>query len=168
MRRSLAIAVLFVVAAPLSARAQATDSLPRNEPVRIMRTSMPGIWQEGRIQAWPEGGMVLRLSPTESTTIPLTDLARFQTRTGTRGHTGAGALVGGLVGLGAGLAWVALADPDANETVRAVAVLTYFTLPGAGLGALVGSRIRSSAWEDAPLPREPWHDPGASLRAANR
>jgi len=168
MSRSPAIVVILAAGLPMPARAQVPESLPPNDPIRLMRVSVPGIWQQGRVQAWPDGSVVLRLSPSDTMTIPLDDIARFQTKTGTRRHTGPGALVGGLAGLGAGLAWLAIANPDTDDTARGFIVVTYFALPGAGLGALVGARIRTPAWEDAPLPGESWHDPGGARRGASR
>jgi hypothetical protein len=87
----------------------------------------------------------------------VTQIERLET-TGGQGldkrPIGKGAVIGGGIGLAAGMVFAAAAtpsDPD-KEYSRALTGALGFGV-GAGLGALVGTRNNSQRWVNVPLPR---------------
>ncbi len=82
--------------------------------------------------------------------LPLAAVQRIEVSRGTRGKTAVGALVGLAVGTVATAVFLATFcnDPDtlcaSDEHVRAFAVIA---LPATGVGAIVGTLVRSERWE---------------------
>ncbi|MEJ2370041.1 MAG: hypothetical protein P8Y07_04225 [Gemmatimonadales bacterium] len=109
---------------------------------------------------------------------PLESLSRVEVSAGTRSHWLAGAAIGFVVG--GTVAYVALssggstsicdrsANQDAVSVGECIALATAVGgLPGFGLGALVGTFIRSERWQEVPLNRlrvSAGPAPGAGLR----
>jgi|SRR5688572_4735740 len=70
-----------------------------------------------------------------------------------RGHAKAGAYLGGLIGLGySGLFAAALSVESDSDSGGLVAFVALGTAASAGVGALLGSLIKSTRWRPAPLP----------------
>ena len=85
-------------------------------------------------------------------------IARLQVRVGRRGHAGRGAIIGGVVGLVAG---IACANQEPGWlTPTPEQCLAGYTLSGLATGALIGVLIRSDVWAPAVLPaRRPAQPP---------
>lgn len=76
------------------------------------------------------------------------DIERFA---GRRGHGGAGARIGAVAGLAAGILSGATAKRESQfvtiSAAGAVLIAALVTGAGAGLGAVIGSTVRSDRWE---------------------
>jgi hypothetical protein len=75
-------------------------------------------------------------------------IARLQVRVGRRGNAGRGALIGGLLGAGLGIACAS----EEGGWVTPEQCLLSGTLSGAGVGLLIGALIRSDVWAPIALP----------------
>ena len=105
-----------------------------------------------------------RFSQTETVneTLSLDSISGLRIPAGTRIHPGAGAVVGGLLGIVVGA--LAYTPPPTNCTVNSLCFEKLGELPGRigsaslgglvgiGLGALIGSAIHSTRW----APVSPW------------
>jgi hypothetical protein len=76
-------------------------------------------------------------------------VARLQVRVGRRGNAGIGALVGGAVGLGLGIACAT----EESGFVTPEACLAGYTVLGAGTGLVIGLLVRTDVWAPVALPR---------------
>lgn len=84
-------------------------------------------------------------------TVNMSALQSLQVSGGSRGHSGAGALIGGAAGLAFGIAAVIAAqddtwfEPTAGEAAAAMLVTTGV---GALAGTLIGAMIRTEQWTE--------------------
>ncbi len=100
-------------------------------------------------------------APTSKTvSVPLGPRSRLEVSRGQRSRAGKGALIGGLVGGGAGLLLgVAAASENSGSSFFEVgpgevaAVTGMLGALGAGVGALIGAGSRMDRWEPIELPR---------------
>lgn len=161
-------AACVLVLAPASAPAQ-TEGAP--EPGARVRLTLPcpPSGEFPRTGICIVQGSLVRLTPDTVTVTSggrtagheLAGLQRFQVRSGTKSYWLAGAAVGFMVG--GGLTYVALsgggstgpcnrsANQDALGTEECLALTAAGALATAGLGALIGWRVRSEQWDDVPL-----------------
>ncbi len=111
---------------------------------------------------------------------PLESVSRVEVSTGTKSHWLTGAAIGFVVG--GTVAYVALSsggstsicDQSANQDAASVGECIALStavggLPGFGVGALVGTFIRSERWQEVPLNRlrvSAGPEPGAGFRLA--
>jgi len=82
--------------------------------------------------------------------IPMAEISKLERSTGRHGHTLAGLGVGAGIGLGLGLAAAASSDPNSFVEIGASEVAVG-TVLFAGVGALVGTLVRSESWVEVPL-----------------
>lgn len=109
-------------------------------------------------------GDTIALAVAGSTTsYSLNALRRLEVSGGRRSHWLAGAGVGFLVGAGAAFAVLysggstslcnQSANQDAMSSGECIGLTALGGLAGAGLGAVIGSRLRSERWQDVPIER---------------
>lgn len=103
--------------------------------------------------------------------IDLTALHRLEVSRGTRSHAGRGALIGGAIGLLNGVVATSIGRSSGGEEglSSGQAFLLFggvCAAPGAGTGALIGSRVKTQQWEAVPAPRpgDSTADPHAGSR----
>ena len=88
-------------------------------------------------------------------TIPWSAVTKLEYSAGRHGHTGSVALIGGLVGLLAGIAAGVIVNQSEDFDDYGGAVTTGTGLAGlvlgAGIGAIIGSTHHSDDWMDLPL-----------------
>lgn len=115
---------------------------------RLTRDSLSVSDRSGQLQSWPWESVTLLERPV-----------------GRRGHAGTGALVGGAVGLAVGAFAGATAHRESQfievDTGGAVLIAAVVTGVGAGLGAIIGSTVRSDRWlaQRPEVVRPPATDP---------
>jgi hypothetical protein len=91
-------------------------------------------------------------SDTVARTIPREAIAALEVGH-RRGHAKAGAYLGGLIGLGySGLLAAVVSVESDSDPGGLVAFVVLGTAASAGVGALLGSLIKSTSWRPAPLP----------------
>jgi len=91
--------------------------------------------------------------------IPWAYTSRLELSMGRHGNAGRGALYGALIGLVAGVVIGVTIGRDENggensdnlETEGGVALGLGGLLAGAGIGAIVGGRLKTDDWRDVPL-----------------
>jgi hypothetical protein len=98
-----------------------------------------------------------------TTSYGLNALRRLEVSRGRRSHWLAGAGVGFLVGAGAAVAVLysggstslcnQSANQDAMSSGECIGLTALGGLAGAGLGAVIGSRLRSERWQDVSIER---------------
>jgi hypothetical protein len=134
--------------------------------VRVTTHSAPGLATAGTLESWNGHSLELSGSGFAPQTIPLSDLAKLEISRGKKGHWLAGTLIGTGLGIGAGLLAASannVDDPASNDPFSGFAasvseqgvdmsIVFVSTLAGAGLGALVGSLIKTEKWEEVPIP----------------
>jgi len=167
----LAPTFLVVIAllphAPDFLAAQTTEAaVPPGSRIRVTANSARYAPQLGVLQAWQPESLVLDRPGLEPLTVALPDVIKLEISRGKKGHWLTGTLVGTAVGIGAGLiianaSSVTGESPNDPLTGFAAAVseqgmdmsiVLVSTVAGAGLGALVGSLIRTESWEEIPMP----------------
>lgn len=89
--------------------------------------------------------------------VPIASVARLERSRGRRSNAGRGALIGGLIGGGAGLLLGIAASAEEGNIVEVgpeeiVVVTAIMGAAGAGLGALIGSASKRERWEPMPVP----------------
>jgi len=92
-------------------------------------------------------------------TIPWAAVHRFEYSTGRHGNAGSGALYGALIGLLAGVVTGITigkeeGGAEGNEDLAAEGGFVLGAgglLVGAGIGAIVGGRLKTDDWQDVPL-----------------
>jgi hypothetical protein len=126
-------------------------------PVRYAARSDSTAFVGGRLVSLNADSLVVErlvAGPTRSawitSSVPTASVARLQVRVGRRGNPGRGALIGGALGMLAGIGcanddsgWV---SPTPGECMVAG------VLSGAGTGALIGLLIRSDVWAPVDVP----------------
>ena len=88
--------------------------------------------------------------------IPLASVTRLDVSRGRVSCTGRGILTGSLASLALGLGLLASASPeDIGDAPPAAGLifLAVFTVPGAVIGGIVGSKVGGERWEPVPLDR---------------
>lgn len=144
------IAALVLVGVVQASPVLAQDA-PAPAPGTRVRVTVPAV------EDWPITG-VLRRAGTDTLwleregielAIPRAQIERFQVSRGRRSHWFTGALVGGLVGAGAGaVPAIGLAQAGYDDTeILAVAGFGI----GAAAGGILGALIRSERWQVAPV-----------------
>lgn len=146
----LLVIVLAVGWGP-QATAQATDSLRVGARVQVRSLAMGTF--VGEVHSLSSDSLTVRLRDDLLSAVPWSSLSSVQVSTGRRSHAAVGALVGFAVGtaLAGYLACCTEYEDPGSGTAFAIGV-ALFGLPGAGLGAVVGSQIRTDVWRDVPLP----------------
>ena len=148
------VALSFLASAsnpPLAA--QGTASVGAGDRVRV--TTARGTTHDGLVHTLRPGALELGAAG-ESVTLLITSVELLEVHRGTRGRAGRGALIGALVSGVIGAVWARQWCVTASNCVQHRLVVAGFgvgLLPGALLGAAVGSLVRSDRWEEVPLER---------------
>ena len=146
------------------------QSLPYGKKVRIALVTPGNVgatWQSGTLVYSVEDSLVLRNTTPYGgrevqVAVPLASADRMQVRTGSKGHSLTGFIVGGSIGFaggaaaGIGLSYMSILgespDPGTGDVVGAAiggGILGGFVL--GCVGSLVGALVRTDKWEDVPL-----------------
>lgn len=142
----------FLMVPPGTAAAQAVvgESMRLESGTRI-RISGPGVRREGVLVEWRGDTALARIDASgEVVVIPPQAVAGIEVYHGTGSRAGKGAVIGGAIGMGAGLLLVAVAASDewtAPTAGEAVRVVLFFTAVDAGIGALIGAAVRHARWK---------------------
>jgi hypothetical protein len=120
--------------------------------IRVYRVAEPGGAVTGKFVARDETALqVATDSAGPPLRIPLAEVSRLERSSGKHGHTLLGLGVGGVVGLGLGVAGAATTG-GANDLVQVgTGEVALVTAVFAGAGALLGTVIRSDSWTEVPL-----------------
>lgn len=157
--------VLAWIASPIGLRAQDGAMIGKGDRVRIATTDFDALC-DGEVVARSSEGLSVDCWRPSSGTWELVDfrlasITGMEVYRGTKSHAGEGALIGGLIGAGFGLAAGIAAsghDCDAHhwdwdgcwwwgdEEMIPLTTITSGLL-GAGVGALIGMLNRSERWE---------------------
>lgn len=154
--------LLVVLAANLSAQ----DELPLELGDRV-RISAPTIQHDpfvGTVVSMDVESWSLDVEGrTELLVLPLNDMKKLEVSHGSTSRAGRGAIIGGSIGfvvgavLGYGLIEVVNlsneSGGDVSSVLGAAVGGVIVALPGAGIGALIGSLNKVDRWEDVPLDR---------------
>jgi hypothetical protein len=93
----------------------------------------------------------------ESIEVPFNAVTRLERSLGTRRNIGKAALIGGLVGAGAGAAFVGIASGSEGCEGPCSGWVLVFSALGGGAGAIVGSGVgalhKTEHWEGVPVGR---------------
>lgn len=144
--KTLAAAACLLVS--IEASAQDAATLPPGLRVRV--TNASGARLTGRIHASDAETLTVAGPRGRFVQVPRADVARLEVGFG-RSYAVQGAVAGGLLGLGAGLA-IDTADTDGCGC-RALVVSPFTAMAGTGVGYLIGKFIRPARWSDVPLDR---------------
>ncbi len=134
---------------------------PVGSRVRVTTSAEPASELVGAVEAWGPASVTVREESAEplATQVPLSDVARLEMSRGSQGHAGTGAWIGGGIGLAAGVAlaiFAAGADDDGLDnlggTSGVILGVGATTALGAGVGALIGSAVRTERWEEISIP----------------
>ena len=151
----------------LTASSTITHAQGAPGPERV-RLSSRGDRRIGTLMSANQDSIVIRDDASRRVATPSFAVTAFERSDGRHGHAGTGAWVGALCGFAVGALVVreqgagGLAGYDASDA----APLVVGPLIGTGVGALVGTFIRTEQW--APVPR-PWRitiDPEGPTRLA--
>jgi hypothetical protein len=145
-----------------------TTPAPAPEPgarIRFLARAATGGYVVGRLIDFRADTIVFeRFVPGDAgakwvpASLPADSIALLQVRIGRRGNAGRGALIGGAVGLGLGLA---CAGQDAGWFQPAPEeCLVSGLVTGAGTGLLIGLLVRSDVWAPTAVPRRADTAPG--------
>ncbi len=120
---------------------------------------LPEKWLVGRVVQQGRDSVVLRIAGEERPVrLAWADVSAASVSHGVHSHGAAGAAVGGAVGLG--LVGLVLTDTELwSDTAPLGVVFAVAALGPTALGALIGSRVRSTRWSS-------YNPPGVSLRSA--
>ena len=145
------------------------DPLPSLPFGQYVRLNAGGKWQYGRLDYAGEDTLILRGGNFEGdgddrVAMPVSTIQRMQTRTGLKSQTVVGFSIGGIIGVvGGAVAGAALCDPSAtiaggspNCADAPIPEVVGGFIGGivmGGLGALIGSAIKTDRWEEVPLDR---------------
>jgi len=141
---------------------------PQLAPGQQVRATAPAFGLErahATIEAVAGDTLVLRAATSQR--VPFASQERLEVRTGRRSHWLLGAGAGFVVGAGVtyvllrsdppGNVGTALCDQSGNQdaigTGECLGLAALGGLAGAGLGALIGSFIKSDTWEEVPRER---------------
>ena len=158
------ISVLLGFALPTGITAQERPPVVEGARVRVSATEFGGKWCTGTLVDWSADTLTARCWRTrerqwEEFEFPVSSISSLEVSRGKKSNVGKGALIGGLLGAGAGLVGglaVANLAEGLDEPSSTDITLTYtvlFGLVGAGLGAIIGSASKSDLWEEVPLDR---------------
>ena len=109
-------------------------------------------WGSDTLYVVPDGAS----QDVRARAISLSSLSRLEISRGQKSNAGKGALIGGGIGLllGGGMSIIAGSTVDTEVTSTDYLIFTgLVTVGGAGIGALIGSLIKSERWEEFPLDR---------------
>jgi hypothetical protein len=152
-----------------------TTPAPTPEPgarIRFLTRPATGGYVTGRLVSFRADTMVFeRFVPGDAgakwvpTSLPADSIALLQVRVGRRGNAGRGALIGGAVGLGLGLA---CAGGDSGGWYQPTAEECLFSglVTGAGTGLLIGVLVRTDVWAPTAVPRRSDTAPGLVAAAS--
>jgi len=151
-----AVCLAAAMVAPAQGLAQGGISLREGDRVRI-HFSVPGA--PSRLEAvYLETGrdsLFVRQQTSTSRGLSWSSIQGIERFDGRRGHGGGGALIGATAGLAVGILAGATAKRESQffqiNTGGVVLIATLITGAGAGLGALIGSTVRSDRWETVPV-----------------
>jgi hypothetical protein len=132
-----------------------TLEVPIGSRVRVKTSTVPDVWRTGTVESWNRDTLELTVEGKWSRVIPLPELVSLEISRGSRRNTGKGALAGGIAGAAFGTISsiaIAVADPIEGGGFGTYAVFTVGTAAiGAGIGALIGSLVKSERWEEVPV-----------------
>jgi len=159
------IAVLLGFALPNGITAQERSPVVEGARVRVSATEFGGKWCTGTLVEWSTDTLTVNCWRTverswEEAEFPLSSITSVEVSRGRKSNVGKGALIGGLIGAGAGLA-IGLSTANVVEeatTIDEEASITIWSavalgLVGAGVGVLIGSASTGDRWEKVPLDR---------------
>ncbi len=138
----------------------ADTSIAPGDTVRVTAPSMDMDDSIGTVAALETDTLTVKVEErADALYVPLADITKLEVRHGQRSRAGKGALIGLGVGAAAGvtLAFVACAGKecysDSNDATGVVALIfgAGGALLGAGIGAIIGSSIKTDRWESVPL-----------------
>jgi hypothetical protein len=164
---TLVMVMGLIPGSPAVLTAQTTEAaVPPGSRIRVTASSAPYAPQLGVLQAWQPETLVLDRPGLEPLTVPLPDVVKLEISRGKKGHWLTGTLFGTAVGIGTGLIIAnasSVTDESPNDPLTGfaaamaeegmdIATVLVSTVAGAGLGALVGSLIKTESWEEIPMP----------------
>jgi hypothetical protein len=160
MRAAASILSLSVMVPLASLSAQTQPPIERGARVRIIATDCRLYRQSAEFEALRGDELIV---VTDSTVrCPLSSVGRLEVRSGQRGRTGFGAIIGGLAGVvtGSVIGGHAAArceedrDPLSQSNWCGMLTLTgglAGLAGGAAIGAVVGSLMKTDRWVEVPL-----------------
>jgi hypothetical protein len=151
------IVLAVLVAAPTQIRAQDPPPIDPGARVRVSTSSAADERIVGTLAALQSEALVVDVEGhSEPVTLPVASVTRLEVSTGRKSKTATGAGIGFGIGAAAGtvLALMFCSDPDnACGAGSFLGGSVLLGLPGAGVGALIGSGIKVERWETVPLDR---------------
>jgi hypothetical protein len=138
--------LLSIVASAVSAEEPATLA----PGLRVRITDASGARLTGRIQSTNDDALNVWSGNRGVVTLRRAEVVRLEVGFG-RNYAVHGAVAGGLLGLGAGLA-IDNMDSDGCGC-RMIAASPFTAMAGTGVGYLIGRFIRPARWSDLPLDR---------------
>ncbi len=138
----------------LALAAQGAVRWPAGERVRIVSTELGRRELTGQLLAMDAETLLVKVaSHPEPLRLRRSSVERFAVRRGTRGHAGTGAAIG-FLGLTFPCVLLAAVTGDAEGSALAAhpaQVVGVCVAYGAGVGALLGSAVRTERWERVAL-----------------
>ena len=154
------IAVLLGFALPNGITAQERSPVVEGARVRVSATEFGGKWCTGTLVEWSTDTLTVNCWRTverswEEAQFPLSSISSLEVSRGRKSNVGKGALIGGLLGAGAGLASGIIVANVFEEEEASIILLSMvsYGFVGAGVGALIGLASKSDRWEEVPLDR---------------
>jgi hypothetical protein len=153
------VMTLVAIGAPLFAAEQppAHSPLKPGDRVRVRASTIPTEAVGEVVEAAPNV-LTIRLPDRPDTIeVPIAAVTRLQRSLGTHKDIGKSALIGGLIGAGAGVAFVAFASGSEGCEGPCGFWALVFGAVGGGAGALVGTGVgaarKTERWERIPVGR---------------
>ena len=140
----------------------ADTSVAPGDTVRVTAPSMDMDDSVGTVAALETDRLTVQVEErADALSVPLADVTKLKVRRGQKSNAGKGALIGLGVGAAAGVITALLSCADsqcdwdnAGDDVTgytAVVLGAGGALLGAGIGAIIGSSIKTDRWESVPL-----------------
>jgi hypothetical protein len=126
--------------------------------IRITVSEPSKFRRVGRLVSWDADSLRFTSADTSGQeAVAIESLSRLERSLGRRSNAGRGAMIGALVGSGAGLILGIAASADEGSWFEVgpeeIALVTAFMgATGAGLGALAGAATKRERWEPVTLP----------------
>jgi len=156
VRRMLSIVALIVVPPLANITAQEPANIEPGSRVRVTAPTIGLSKYTGTFMAANNDTLVV-----DTLSISMRALTGLDVHRGVMSNVGRGALIGGSIGGGLGMALLIIgaaidcfgcAEADAGYWIwGTVAVTALLAAPGAGIGALIGRLSTHDNWEETPL-----------------
>lgn len=160
----IAAAMLMISPAELAGQVE-TLPIPLDSRVRVTTRASPGHEFVGNIDSWDGTSLGLSQPEYETQTVPLSYVVKLEISRGRKGNAGTGAWIGTVAGLVAGVIAAIVFEPENDAYgLGRIAIVTYSTLAGAGVGTLTGALIKTEKWEEVPLPASTLQGPPVVAR----